>query len=130
MQRALQLAETGFGPESNPVVEIRVELADIQLRRNENDAAAQQSAGQSGQRADQISARLADRCVCSTGSVRAFGIYRSQPCSTQGLRFRTIAFFERQRASSAVVADESTAPSIRRYAWTSSNCEALNRDRK
>ena len=40
MQRALQLAETGFGPESNPVVEVRVELADIQLRRNEHASAA------------------------------------------------------------------------------------------
>ncbi|SFN09721.1 serine/threonine-protein kinase [Dokdonella immobilis] len=41
MRRALQLAETGFGPESNPVVEIRVELADLQLRQGKQGPAAE-----------------------------------------------------------------------------------------
>jgi eukaryotic-like serine/threonine-protein kinase len=36
MQRALQLSESGFGPQANPVIEVRIELAEIQIARGEH----------------------------------------------------------------------------------------------
>jgi eukaryotic-like serine/threonine-protein kinase len=77
MQRALDVASKGFGDQANQVIEIRVELADIQLARGEHEQALANLEGsrdsvaakfKPGSATPMLFATLHDRLVSGSGT--------------------------------------------------------------